>query len=151
MFLFYVLYFYVWPGMVPNQRQLSIVVSDWEPYLGGLFSHYVLWVVLFCVCVYHTVLFRVIHSLCCFWSFSVLFILLNIMNTYHAAPWSSPSSTNDSRYSLCKHSLFYSEVTFQVLIASNPITDSWCSIILPPLTNGYLYFISYHSFDHLNK
>ena len=27
----------VWPGMVPNQRQLSIDVSDWEPYLGSLF------------------------------------------------------------------------------------------------------------------
>ena len=33
----------VGPGMVPNQRQLSIVVSDWEPYLGSLFSHYGLW------------------------------------------------------------------------------------------------------------
>ena len=24
-----------WPGMVLNQGQLSIVVSDWEPYLGS--------------------------------------------------------------------------------------------------------------------
>ena len=29
-------YFCVWPGMVFNQRQLSIVVPDWEPYLGSL-------------------------------------------------------------------------------------------------------------------
>ena len=28
--------FLCWPGMVPNQRQLSIVVSDWG-YLGSLF------------------------------------------------------------------------------------------------------------------
>ena len=27
----------VWLGMVLNQGQLSIVVSDWEPYLGSLF------------------------------------------------------------------------------------------------------------------
>ena len=26
-----------WPGMVLNQGQLSIVVSDWEPYLSSLF------------------------------------------------------------------------------------------------------------------
>jgi hypothetical protein len=30
------LFLYVWPGMVLNQGQLSIVVSDWEPYLGTL-------------------------------------------------------------------------------------------------------------------
>jgi hypothetical protein len=27
-----------WPGMVLNHGQLSIVVSDWESYLGSLFS-----------------------------------------------------------------------------------------------------------------
>ena len=26
-----------WPGLVLNQGQLSIVVSDWESYLGSLF------------------------------------------------------------------------------------------------------------------
>jgi hypothetical protein len=31
-------YFCVWPGMVLNHRQLSIVVPDWETYLGSLFS-----------------------------------------------------------------------------------------------------------------
>ena len=59
MFLFYVcvIVICVWPGMVPNQRQLSIIVSDWEPYLGSLFSHYGLWVDVFCVCIspYRTV------------------------------------------------------------------------------------------------
>ena len=28
--------FLCWPGMVPNQRQLFIVVSDWGSYLGSL-------------------------------------------------------------------------------------------------------------------
>jgi hypothetical protein len=35
--------------MVLNQGQLSIVVSDWESYLGSLFPTCVLWVVVFCV------------------------------------------------------------------------------------------------------
>ena len=72
------------PGMGPNQRQLVIVVSDWEPYLGSLFSHYGLWVVIFRFSVFS-----------CSFVFSVLKVN---MNTYHAAPWSSPSSTHDSRY-----------------------------------------------------
>ena len=32
-----VVFLCVWPGMVPTQRQLSIVVSDWGSYLGSLF------------------------------------------------------------------------------------------------------------------
>jgi hypothetical protein len=36
-----------WPGMVLIQGQLSIVVSDWEPYLGTLFPHLCLWEVNF--------------------------------------------------------------------------------------------------------
>ena len=46
-------------GMGPNQKQLSIVVSDWEPYLGSLFSHF--WVVggyFPFQCFHHTGLFR---------------------------------------------------------------------------------------------
>ena len=35
-----------WPGMVLNQGQLSIVVSDWESYLGSPFPPSV-WVVNF--------------------------------------------------------------------------------------------------------
>ena len=35
------------PGMLLNQGQLSIVVSDWESYLGSLFFHLWLWVVVF--------------------------------------------------------------------------------------------------------
>ena len=33
------LFLCVWPGVVLNQRQLSIVVSDREPYFGTLFPH----------------------------------------------------------------------------------------------------------------
>jgi hypothetical protein len=36
-----------WPGIVSNQRQVSIVVSDWMPYLGSLFFVCFLWVVVF--------------------------------------------------------------------------------------------------------
>ena len=32
-----------WPGMVLNQGQLSIFVSEWEPYLGSPFSLLSLW------------------------------------------------------------------------------------------------------------
>jgi hypothetical protein len=31
--------FLCWTTMVPNQRQLFIVVSDWGSYLGSLFSN----------------------------------------------------------------------------------------------------------------
>ena len=34
-----------WPGMVVNQGQLSIVVSDWESYLGSPISLLSVWVV----------------------------------------------------------------------------------------------------------
>ena len=66
MFLFYVWYFCFWPGVLPNQRQLSIV-SDWEPYLGSLCSHYDLWVVVFCL-VYVTLQYCFVSyiSLCYF-------------------------------------------------------------------------------------
>ena len=35
------LFLCVWLGVVLNQRQLSIVVSDWESYLGSLFSFHI--------------------------------------------------------------------------------------------------------------
>uniref|UniRef100_A0A8C7HKU9 Ig-like domain-containing protein n=1 Tax=Oncorhynchus kisutch TaxID=8019 RepID=A0A8C7HKU9_ONCKI len=38
-----------WPRVVPIRRHLSIVVSDWESYLGSLFPTCVLWVVVFCI------------------------------------------------------------------------------------------------------
>ena len=34
------LFLCVWPGMVLNQGQLSIVVSDWESYLGSFFPSF---------------------------------------------------------------------------------------------------------------
>ena len=39
--------FLCWPSMVPNQRQLFIVVSDWGSYLGSPFSHLRLWDLVF--------------------------------------------------------------------------------------------------------
>jgi hypothetical protein len=72
-FILCVVFLCVWPGMVPNQRQLSIVVSDWEPYLGSLFSHLCLWVVVFCL-VFCTRQNCFVHSLLLLFSFSVQFL-----------------------------------------------------------------------------
>jgi hypothetical protein len=38
------------PSMVLNQRQVSLVVSDWESYLGSLFCHCGLWVIVYVSC-----------------------------------------------------------------------------------------------------
>ena len=38
-------YFYVWPDMVLNQRQVLAIVSDWEPYLGSLGFTVCWWVI----------------------------------------------------------------------------------------------------------
>ena len=73
--------------MAPNQRQLAIVVSDWEPYLGSLFSHYDLWVVIFClVCVAPDGAVSVV--LFCYFVFSVQFSLLKwwTLTTLHLGP-----------------------------------------------------------------
>ena len=56
--LFCALYFCVWPGMVPNQRQLSIVVSDREPYLGSLFPPVFVGSCFPFQCLHHMGLFR---------------------------------------------------------------------------------------------
>jgi hypothetical protein len=37
--------FYVWPDMVLNQRQVLVIVSDWELYLGSLGFTVCLWVI----------------------------------------------------------------------------------------------------------
>ena len=39
------------PSMVLNQRQVSLVVSDWESYLCGLGFTVCLWVIVSCLCV----------------------------------------------------------------------------------------------------
>ena len=38
-------YFYVQPDMVLSQRQVCVIVSDWEPYLGSLGFTVCLWVI----------------------------------------------------------------------------------------------------------
>jgi hypothetical protein len=38
-------YLYVWPDMVLNQRQVLVIVSDWEPYLGSMGFTVCLWVI----------------------------------------------------------------------------------------------------------
>ena len=79
-----------------SQRQLSIVVSDWEPYLGSLFSHFELWVIIF----RFSVCFG-FHLFSCSFVFCVQFIQY-IVDTYHAAHWSkmscSSSEEEENRY-----------------------------------------------------
>ena len=50
----YYVVFCVWPGLVLNQRQVSLVVSDWESYLGYPFPTCVSWVFNFRVSVCST-------------------------------------------------------------------------------------------------
>ena len=46
-----------WPGVVPNQRQLSIVVSDWGSYLGSLFPPVVCVILFLCSACEHCIYF----------------------------------------------------------------------------------------------
>ena len=72
--------------MVLNQRQVLVVVSDWEPYLGSLGFTVGLWV------------FRFI-SLYCFVFHSVqAFLIKIVMGTYRAAFWSDPCYTEICHY-----------------------------------------------------
>jgi hypothetical protein len=88
-------YFYVWPDMVLNQRQVLVSVSDWEPYLGSLF----------CVGFYGWLL----RSLCfapdraffgfprlLFCSVHVYPFLLNMSQYNHAVFWSSSTSPQEN-------------------------------------------------------
>ena len=79
-----------WPGMVHNQRQLSIVVSDWESYLGSLFSTLVCGIMILHSCC------GACQTLCLFLYFVICrSSLLKIMNSFHAELWSH--SSNDGR------------------------------------------------------
>ena len=62
-----VFYFLCWPGMVLNQRQLSIVVSDWGSYLDSLFPPVVcgIFILYCCVLALQSCMFRFV-SLSCF-------------------------------------------------------------------------------------
>ena len=94
--LFFYVGFWVRPSMVLNQK-LSIVVPDWESYLGSLGFTFGLWGFVFHVsttrdCLVHftfIVLYFVVFSLCS---------KINIMDTYHAANWSSDPSRFSSSW-----------------------------------------------------
>jgi hypothetical protein len=88
MFFFSMIWdFCVWPGMVLNQRQLSIVVPDWEPYVGSLFCCGWIFSVSY---LYQTELFRFHFVLLLVLYFSVLSSIKENENL--PARWSSPSS-----------------------------------------------------------
>ena len=98
--------------MVLNQRQVLVIVSDWEPYLGSLFCvGFCGWLFLvFCLCVYAPDRTVSVFHICCFGILqcSHLWSLLNMLNSNHAALWSDPSSTEESRYT---HTLWHDETT----------------------------------------
>ena len=87
--------FLCWPGMVPNQRQLSIVVSDWESYLGSLFSTLGWWDHVF------VLLLSSPTELCVSYSIRYFFSVINKRKVYayHAAPWCTPSIDERDRRS----------------------------------------------------
>ena len=70
------------PDMVLNQRQVLVIVSDWEPYLGSLFG--------VGVCGFPT--------FSCFLYIVLFSSLLKMYHNSHAAFWSASPSTEESRY-----------------------------------------------------
>jgi hypothetical protein len=64
--------FLCWPDMVPNQRQLFIVVSDWGSYLGSPVSHFLVWDL-----VYVTVNTRL-------YSFTFHFVISLVCSVFHS-------------------------------------------------------------------
>ena len=88
-----------------NQGQLSIVVSDWEPYVDSFFPTGFLWVVNFCLVLapYRTVLVILLFTFVLVFSFNK-----TSMNTYHTALCSDDSSSSDDEYRYIVSTLFVS-------------------------------------------
>ena len=61
-----------WPDMVPNQRQLFIVVSDWGSYLGSPVSHFLVWDLVYVQLPVSTRLYR----------FTFRFVILLVCSAY---------------------------------------------------------------------
>ena len=85
-----------WPGMVLNQGQLSIVVSDWESYLGSLFP-FVSWGKLYFVRGTTALVSGKVGWLFVFFFLVFVGDILNKRKMYdhHAALWST--SSHDGR------------------------------------------------------
>ena len=67
--------FYVWPDMVLNQRQVLVIVSDWEPYLGSLFCVWFCGWMFLSLCLLHQIgLFSVLHISCFVYCSFIIFI-----------------------------------------------------------------------------
>jgi hypothetical protein len=82
--------FLCWPGMVPNQKQLFIVVSDCGSYLGSHFPTVFCRILFMCSCLWALHFFHVLFVLYCFGAFHSL----NMWNSYLAALWSECSNDN---------------------------------------------------------
>jgi hypothetical protein len=81
-----------WPGMVFNQGQLSIIVSDWESNLGSPFSLLSVWVVNFVSGIIAQLSFTVVSLFC--WQH---FYPIKKMYAHHAALWTTYSIHEDGR------------------------------------------------------
>jgi hypothetical protein len=117
--------------MVLNQRQVLVIISDWEPYLGSLFCvGFCGWLSLSSFVCSRQNCFGFFH-ICCFLfcSVHVLSSLLNMMNTNHAALWSSPSSTDESRYTKKKYIMFHTMYFKDPNVTSSLIKTYSCKVI----------------------
>jgi hypothetical protein len=76
--------------VVPNERQLVIVASNWGSYLGRLFPHLHLWNIVLCFVYSRLVVPLLIYLVL----FKFLFEL-NMWNSTSAAPWSSSYDSRD--------------------------------------------------------
>ena len=104
-------FFLCWPGMVPNQRQLSIVVFDWGSYLSSLFPPVVCGILILYCC------FLALQ--CC--TFRLL--LIKMINLPHAASWSDHPSNNE-RYNPYSLSLFsFHSVTSLLILLVLPFSN----------------------------
>ena len=105
-----------WPGMVLNQGQLSIVVSDWESYLGSLFPLLLLWVVDF---VRGIVAQVKLHGR--------FLVKKKERYAHHAALWSGHFHPDDSRDRV-SHSQFDKHLIMPKMSHRHPL----CVVALPP-------------------
>ena len=84
--------------MVPNQRQLFIVISDWGSYLG---SHFLICVcgilsTFSCLSAQQKLHFSFGWLVCCFVLFSEFRFIKIMLNSTHAAPWSNHYNERDN-------------------------------------------------------
>ena len=92
--------------MVLNQRQVLVVVSDWEPYLGSLGFTVGLWVFVSMSVTTRDGCGSGISLSCFIFHGGQAFLIKNDMDTYHAVLWSDPWSdprSSDEEEEICRY------------------------------------------------